>query len=226
MPTPAAVRPNWVMPGSALLSYQVSGRWRGFELSAGAEIDWQQDGQRYQARMVISSFLLPGRSQTSVGEIGPDGLSPRRFSERTRGEQAVHFQPETGRIVFSANTAPVPWQPGAQDRLSLPFQLAAMIAAEPTRFVPGTQVSILTASTRSAEPWVFGVMERQDLDLPIGWQNALRLRREPRHQYDQAVEIWFAPALGHLPVRILLSQGNGDVFDQRLSSIKPAERRP
>jgi hypothetical protein len=214
------------MPGSALLSYQVIGRARGFELSASAEIDWQQDGQRYQARMVISSFLLPGRSQTSVGEIGPDGLAPRRFSERTRGEQAAHFQPEIGRIVFSANSPPAVWQPGAQDRLSLPFQLSAMIAAEPARFTPGAQVSILTAGPRSAEPWAFTVMDSLPLDLPIGTQNALRLRREPRHLYDQTVEFWFAPALGHLPVRILLSQGNGDLFDQRLSSIKPVERRP
>jgi hypothetical protein len=214
------------MPGSALLSYQVIGRARGFELSASAEIDWQQDGQRYQARMVLSSFLLPGRSQTSVGEIGPDGLAPRRFSERTRGEQAAHFQPEIGRIVFSANSPPAVWQPGAQDRLSLPFQLSAMIAAEPARFTPGAQVSILTAGARSAEPWAFTVMESQPLDLPIGTQNALRLRREPRHLYDQTVEIWFAPALGHLPVRIVLSQGNGDLLDQRLSSIKPVERRP
>jgi hypothetical protein len=214
------------MPGSALLSYQVIGRARGFELSASAEIDWQQDGQRYQARMVLSSFLLPGRSQTSVGEIGPDGLAPRRFSERTRGEQAAHFQPEIGRIVFSANSPPAVWHPGAQDRLSLPFQLSAMIAAEPARFTPGAQVSILTAGARSAEPWAFTVMESQPLDLPIGTQNALRLRREPRHLYDQTVEIWFAPALGHLPVRIVLSQGNGDLLDQRLSSIKPVERRP
>lgn len=214
------------MPGSALLSYQVIGRARGFELSASAEIDWQQDGQRYQARMVLSSFLLPGRSQTSVGEIGPDGLAPRRFSERTRGEQAAHFQPEIGRIVFSANSPPAVWQPGAQDRLSLPFQLSAMIAAEPARFTPGAQVSILTAGARSAEPWAFTVMESQPLDLPIGTQNALRLRREPRHLYDQTVEIWFAPALGHLPVRIVLSQGNGDLLDQRLSGIKPVERRP
>jgi hypothetical protein len=161
-----------------------------------------------------------------VGEIGPDGLAPRRFSERTRGEQAAHFQPEIGRIVFSANSPPAVWQPGAQDRLSLPFQLSAMIAAEPARFTPGAQVSILTAGARSAEPWAFAVMESQPLDLPIGTQNALRLRREPRHLYDQTVEIWFAPALGHLPVRIVLSQGNGDLLDQRLSSIKPVERRP
>ncbi len=169
---------------------------------------------------MISSFPLPSRSQSSVGEIGPDGLSPRRFSDRSRGEVAVHFQPELSRITFSANGTPAIWQPGAQDRLSLSLQLAAMIAGDAAHFTPGTKVTVLTAGTRSAEPWEFTVMGTESLSLPIGTQNALRLRREPRHQYDQTVEIWFAPALGHLPARMLLSQGNGDLVDQRLSNIE------
>jgi hypothetical protein len=208
------------VPGSARLSYQVTGRARGFDYSASAQLDWQHDGQRYQARLVISSFPLPSRSQNSVGEIGPDGLSPRRYSDRSRGEVAVHFQPELSRITFSANGTPAIWQPGAQDRLSLSLQLAAMIAGDTAHFTPGTKVTVLTAGTRSAEPWEFTVMGTESLSLPIGTQNALRLRREPRHQYDQTVEIWFAPALGHLPARILLSQGNGDLVDQRLASIE------
>ena len=208
------------VPGPARLNYQVTGRARGFDYSASAQLDWQHDGQRYQARLVISSFPLPSRSQNSVGEIGPDGLSPRRFSDRSRGELAVHFQPELSRITFSANSTPAIWQPGAQDRLSLSLQLAAMIAGDAAQFTPGTKVTVLTAGTRSAEPWEFTVMGTESLNLPIGTQNALRLRREPRHQYDQTVEIWFAPALGHLPARILLSQGNGDLVDQRLASIE------
>lgn len=208
------------IPGSARLNYQVTGRARSFDYSASAQLDWQHDGQRYQARLVISSFPLPSRSQSSVGEIGPDGLSPRRFSDRSRGEVAVHFQPELSRITFSANGTPAIWQPGAQDRLSLSLQLAAMIAGDAAHFTPGTKVTVLTAGTRSAEPWEFTVMGTESLSLPIGTQNALRLRREPRHQYDQTVEIWFAPALGHLPARILLSQGNGDLVDQRLASME------
>lgn len=208
------------VPGPARLNYQVTGRARGFDYSASAQLDWQHDGQRYQARLVISSFPLPSRSQNSVGEIGPDGLSPRRFSDRSRGELAVHFQPELSRITFSANSTPAIWQPGAQDRLSLSLQLAAMIAGDAAHFTPGTKVTVLTAGTRSAEPWEFTVMGTESLNLPIGTQKALRLRREPRHQYDQTVEIWFAPALGHLPARILLSQGNGDLVDQRLASIE------
>ena len=39
--------------------------------------------------------------------------------------------------------------------------------------------------------------------------------------YDNRVEVWLAPALGHLPVRILWTQANGDVVDQRLASHTP-----
>lgn len=219
-PPAAEQRLTLALPGSARLNYQLSGRSRGFEYSGSGQIDWQQDGQRYQARLAINVMLLASRSQTSVGEIGPEGLSPRRYSERSRGELAVHFQPELGRISFSANSPPVTWRAGTQDRLSLTFQLAAMLAGDPGRFKPGTLVSIPTASSRNLEPWDFTVMGSESLSLPIGPQTALRLKREPRHLYDQTIEIWFAPALGYLPVRILLSQGNGDLADQRLASIE------
>lgn len=225
-PSPAAGAPAaehklaLAVPNSARLNYQIAGRARGFEYSASGMIDWQQDGQRYQARLVVSSFMLPSRSQNSVGEIGPDGLSPRRFSDRMRGEQAVHFQPELGRISFSANSPPVAWQPGAQDRLSLTLQLAAMLAGDPQRFSPGASVRILTASSRDVEPWEFKVIGSESLNLPIGTQTALRLKREPRRPYDQTIEIWFAPALGYLPVRIQLNHANGDLIDQRLASIE------
>jgi hypothetical protein len=208
------------VPGSARLNYQLTGRARGFEYAANGQLDWQHDGQRYQARLSISGFLLPSRSQSSVGEIGPEGLSPRRYSDRARGELAVHFQPELGRISFSANSPPVAWQAGAQDRLSVTLQLAALLAGDPGRFSPGATVSMLTASSRNIEPWDFSVIGSESLSLPMGTQPALHLRRAARHPYDQTIDLWFAPALGYLPVRILLSQGNGDVVDQRLASIE------
>ena len=208
------------VPGSARLNYQLTGRARGFEYSASGQLDWQHDGQRYQARLSVSGFLLPSRSQSSVGEIGPEGLSPRRYSDRARGEQAVHFQPELGRISFSANSPPVAWQAGAQDRLSVTLQLAALLAGDPGHFKPGVTVSMLTASSRNVEPWDFSVIGSENLSLPMGTQPALHLRREPRHPHDQTIDLWFAPALGYLPVRILLSQGNGDLVDQRLASIE------
>lgn len=210
------------VPGSVRLQYALSGQARGFQYSADGLMTWQQDGQRYQARMVISAFLLLNpRIMTSAGELGPLGVSPRRFSDKARTEQATHFQPEQGRILFSSNAPEVPWRPGAQDRLSIFFQLAGMLAAEPARFVPGTQVQILTAGTREADTWTFTVVGTPTLALPAGEQATIALKREPRREFDQTIEIWFAPALGYLPVRIRLSQANGDVVDQKLASVQP-----
>ena len=59
------------------------------------------------------------------------------------------------------------------------------------------------------------------LALPLGEQATVALRREPRRRYDQAIELWFAPALGYLPVRIRITQPNGDVLDQRLAAVEP-----
>lgn len=210
------------LPGSARLTYALSGQARGFNYSAEAQLLWQHDGRNYQAALTVGGFfLLSPRSSSSVGEIGPLGVEPRRFSDRMRSEQATHFQPEQGRIVFSSNAPQAPWQAGVQDRLSLFFQLAGLLGGDPARFVTGAQVQVPTAGTREADLWTFTVMGRPTLDLPVGEQATIALRREPRRPYDQTIEIWFAPALGHLPVRIRIVQGNGDVLDQKLSAVQP-----
>jgi len=33
------------------------------------------------------------------------------------------------------------------------------------------------------------------------------------------VEVWLAPSMKHLPVRLRISQANGDVADQRLARL-------
>ena len=214
--------PRLQVPGSVRLLYELSGQSRGFSYSAEALMTWQQDAQRYEARLVISSrLLLSTRTMSSVGELGAQGIAPRRFSDRSRSEQATHFQPEQGRIVFSNNAPQAAWQAGVQDRLSLFFQLGALLAGEPGRYAPGTQIQVPTAGSRDVDSWVFTVTGPSTQALPMGEQATVALRRDRRREYDQSIELWFAPALGYLPVRIRITQPNGDVLDQRLASLQP-----
>ena len=111
--------------------------------------------------------------------------------------------------------------PGVQDRLSVFIQLGALLAADPARFVPGTQVTLTTVSARSADRWTFSIEEQETLDLPAGPTPAWKLLRLPRRDYDQKAELWLAPDLGYVPVRIRLTQANGDFADLRLSSSGP-----
>lgn len=212
--TPAPVP----IPAPARLAYEVSGQARQMPYSARAELLWQHDGSRYEARQQISAFLLGARTQGSVGRITPRGLQPERFSDRARSEQLAHFDHDRGRVSFSANTPEAAVDPGAQDRLSIFIQLGALLAADPGRFVPGAGITLTSVSARSADRWTFTVEGPETLDLPAGPTPTLKLQRLPRHDHDQRAELWLAPALGHLPVRIRLTQANGDYADLRLRS--------
>lgn len=214
--------PKLLLPPSVRLRYELSGQSRGLNYTANALLTWQNEGTRYEARLLISGLLiLTPRLSISAGELGPQGVAPRRFSDKARSEQATHFEPERGRIVFSNNAPEAPWQPGVQDRLSLFFQLAGMLAGDPERYVPGTQVRVPTTGTREVDTWTFTVTGTPTLALPSGEQATLALRREPRRDYDQTVEVWFAPNLGFVPVRMRITQSNGDVLDQKLAASQP-----
>jgi hypothetical protein len=203
---------------SAVLHYEVDARSRGILLAGSARLDWQQDGSRYEARLELSAPGLRPRVQQSTGEIGPAGLLPERFSDRSRSEQAAHFDRAGGRIVFSNNQPDAPWQPGMQDRLSVILQLAMLASAQPARFAPGTEIAIPTAGTREAGEWIFRVLGEESLQLPGGEVQALRLERLPRREYDQKVELWLAPGLAYAPVRLRLTNPDGGWVDQRWSS--------
>jgi hypothetical protein len=98
-----------------------------------------------------------------------------------------------------------------------------LLAGDPTRYPAGTVLSFQTVSQREAEVWQFAVDKEEMLDLPMGRMPAIKLTRTPRREFDQRVELWFAPQMAYLPVRIRITNANGDAVDQLLrSSEKPA----
>ena len=207
-------------PESALLKYQVLGQAKGLNYWASAELAWQQDGQTYESRLTVSAFLLGSRTQTSKGTLGPDGLMPTRFGDKSRSELAAHFQRDKGIISFSANSPDAPLLKGAQDRLSVVIQIGSLLAGDPARFPLGTMLSFQTVSQREAEVWHFLVEKEELLQLPFGEINAIKLNRKPRREFDQHIELWFAPTLGYLPVRLRITNANGDFVDQLLNKAE------
>jgi hypothetical protein len=207
-------------PDSARLSYKVQGNVKGLDYWASADLLWMQDGAQYEARLEVGAFLLGSRVQTSKGSLGNEGLMPTRFGDKSRSELAAHFQRDKGIISFSANSPDVPLLKGAQDRLSVVLQLSSLLAADPERFPMGTMLSFQTVSQREAEVWQFSVEKEELLHLPYGNIHTLKLNRKPRREFDQQIELWFAPELGYLPVRLRITNANGDSVDQLLSKIE------
>ncbi|MDO9166704.1 MAG: DUF3108 domain-containing protein [Rhodoferax sp.] len=207
---PAAMA--YKVPGSATIKYKVESN--KFPFSASAQLLWQQDGESYETRLELSAFGQT-RVQTSRGQVTPEGLAPIRFSDKYRSEVAAHFDREKGKVTFSANTPDVPLLAGAQDRLSILVQLAAMIAGDPAHYPQATTIAIQTIGPRDADTWLFTVDKDETLALPGGELATLKLMRNPREEFDQKVELWLAPTLGYLPVRIRITEPNGDFVDQK-----------
>lgn len=208
------------IPGSVRLTYAMTGRAKGMNYSARAELEWLQDGQTYDAKMVVSALFLGSRTMSSSGRITADGLAPTRFSDKARSERAAHFEADKGKISFSANTPDAPWLRGAQDRVSVFVQLSSLLAGDPAKYPVGSTVSLYTAGPSDANTWTFTVEAEENLRMPVGEVSAIKLTRKPQRDYDQAIEVWFAPALAYLPVRNRITQPNGDFIDQQLRAAE------
>jgi hypothetical protein len=206
------------VPAPVRLRYQVTASTRMMTLHGESELRWRHDGQTYEAQLEVSAPLLPSRRQTSTGAITADGLAPQRFSDKARSEEAAHFQRDKGVVTFSSNRADAQLMPRAQDRLSVLLQLGALVAGKPGKFPPSSTISIQTASTRDAEDWHFTVEGEEQLQLPGGTVPALKLTRNPRKEFDQKLELWLGTGMDYVPVRLRLTQPNGDWVDQRWSS--------
>ncbi len=210
--------PPVALTGSAQWTYTATTRHRGALLTGHAVLDWQHDERTYEATLRIAIPPLPTREQRSAGELDAQGLAPRRFSERSRTEEAAHFDRDAGRIVFSGQQPAAPLRAGAQDRLSVLLQLGALLAARPEGWPEGTELILQTATAREAGDWRFIVEGTQALSLADVPTAALKLTRAPRHEYDARLELWFVPGAAYYgPVRLRLTPANGDWLELQWS---------
>jgi len=195
------------------------------QLQTGAAmLTWSIDGSAYELSLHVQAMLLFHRVEKSVGLLTSTGIAPRRYSSSRSGrsEQATHFRPELGRIQFSANKPDEAWLSGAQDRLSVLMELAALLAGRSQGYERGERIQIQVATLDNAQIWEFMVQGRSSLNFPTGEVEVIELIRKQRHEYDPRLQIWFAPELGFLPVRILQSSRTApaqEFTDLKLSKL-------
>ncbi len=206
----------YTVPGSVRLLYKTVAQVNRQNWDVKGELLWQHDGTQYDARLQWSLFLVGSKILTSKGRVSADGLLPTRYSDKFRSsEVAAHFERDKQKVIFSANTPDVPLLAGMQDQLSVFVQLGAMLAGAPGNYPAGTKLTFETIGARAPDTWVFVVDGEEALSLPGGDHTAVKLTRLARREFDQTAELWLSPKLGYLPVRIKISERNGDFVDQQ-----------
>jgi len=222
-----AARFEW--PASTRMSYALTGNYRG-EVSGSAQVEWVRVGSHYQVHVdfiVGPSFapLITQRS-TSDGEITAEGLAPRRYDQdirffgQSRPRQTIVF--EAGNVVL-ANGDVRPALPGLQDTASQFVQLTYVFSTRPEALRIGGSVDIPLALPKKVAMWTYDVAEEVTLHTAFGPLAGIHLK--PRANDQKAgtlsVEMWMAPQLRYLPVRIRFEQDAQTYVDLLIS--KPPE---
>ena len=230
----AAPGPAFEWPPSTRLTYALSGNYRG-EINGNARVQWVRQGPRYQVHLDIligPSFApLISRRMTSDGELGEGGLVPRRYDEATRlpfqqpRRVSLQFTPEQ---ITLANGTQIPTLPGVQDAASQFVQLTWLFTTRPELLRPGGTVALPLALPRRVGTWVFDVLASERVTTPIGDIDTFHLKPrlgERRPGNELSAEVWLAPSLQYLPVRIRIQQ-DADTFVDLVINAAPLQAAP
>jgi len=214
-------------PVSTRVTYKLNGNYRG-EVQGDAQVEWVRSGSHYQVHVDLSigpAFApLITRRMTSDGEITAQGLAPRRFDQdtkivmRDRQRATILFTPETVTLnTGERRDAP----PGVQDTASQFIQLIYVFSTQPGLLKIGNSVEIPLALPHKVDVWTYDVVQSELLYTNFGTLDALHLKpRRPPGPNALRVEMWFAPTLRYLPVRIRFEQ-DAQTYADLMISRKP-----
>jgi hypothetical protein len=178
----------------------------------------QHDGRTYVLTETWTGkglFALRGSAKrTSRGLVSAEGLKPLEFADERSGRNTARAQfdwnAKTVTMQYRGEPRSEPLPPHAHDRLAFLFTFAF---APPS---PGTKFTFDLLDGRGQSHHVYAVDGRAELKIPAGEFNAIRLARPDT---DELTEIWLAPELSYLPVRVLAVNKDGTRYDQVATKI-------
>ena len=196
----------------------------GTTWSGEAVLAWQLNADSYRIQVEAGIRVVFARVNLVVlkseGAVAETGFAPITMTEKRRGRAmtATHFNWGKGLITFSASEAMYGLPPGAQDKASIPLQLAA-IARGDAKQLTGA-IDIFVGEDRDAAIYRFTVVGQEEIDTKLGTLQTWHLTRPPQPgSYKSRLDIWLAPAHGWYPVRIRNTEPNGAVTTQTVNNI-------
>jgi hypothetical protein len=196
----------------------------GTEWSGEALLAWQLNADSYRIQIEAGIRVVFARVNLVVlkseGAVAATGFAPITMTEKRRGRAmtATHFDWGKSRITFSASQASYELPAGAQDKASIPLQLAAIARGDPKQLTGA--IDIFVGEDRDAVVYRFTVVGQEEIDTRLGKLQTWHLTRPPQPgSYKSRLDIWLAPAHGWYPVRIRNSEASGAVTTQTVNNI-------
>ena len=200
----------------------------GTKWTGEAAIGWHRASDHYTVKVEIGISVLVTRVNlevlTSEGALGEAGLVPVKMTEKRlrRALTATHFNADDKKITFSASQNSYPLQPGAQDKASIPLQLAAIGRGDPGQMKG--EIAMQVAEEKDASMYRFIVVGQEQIDTRMGPMQTWHLTRPPLPgSYNSRLDIWLSPEHDWYPVKIHNLEASGAVTTQTVSKITLTE---
>ena len=207
-------------PTDTRLNYELGGLFRG-PLHGSAKVQWLRQDQHYETRIEIDVTLLTSLVVTSQGQVTPEGLKPEAYEElRRSGTRGARLRDDTI-VLYDGRTVPRP--PGVQDTASQFVDLSYRFASGLDVLEVGRSVSFWMARPAGVDLWTYDIVGRDVLQTPsLGPIEAFHLkpRSIPNPRGNITAEMWFAPSLQYLPVRIKVNMGDTAYVDLIVDRIE------
>ncbi len=167
------------------------------------------------ARWLTSEMII----QTSQGRITANGLEPESYWEQ-RGQKADRtFRAEFDYInktltygrVEDSTTVPLP--PGTQDQLSFIYQFGLKAPLSGT-------VHFSMTTGRKLGSYASEVVGEEMINSGLGELRTQHLRKVRDDPKDDQIEIWLAIDHQYLPVKVRITNSDGDVLEQVVEGIR------
>lgn len=227
MPAPAASAasgPAFEWPKATRVTYKVEGYVRG-PIYGNALVEWVRQDMRYQVHVdaILGPSFAPigSRRWTSEGVISDRGLVPQRFESV---DKLLIKSAKPKIVIFEDNDVVMPdgqrlaKLPGVQDAASHYIQLAYQFILNPGLIKVGGTIELPVAHTRRQEAVTYDIEAQETLDTPLGKVETFKLkpRKLQGQKPDELAEIWVAPGLQYLPIRMLVRQGDKNYLDMQM----------
>ncbi|BET12902.1 DUF3108 domain-containing protein [Pandoraea sputorum] len=182
------------------------------------QLHWINENGHYTLRVAVPIIFFGTFEFISEGGYDANGIAPSRYVEK-RGRRAEYItdfhRDATPTLHFSRSGQSVPLAPGAQDRFSVMMQLASYARGNPERYTQvGVTHEFTVVDTDSSEVWPVQYVGSETMATRNGYVETRHFTRLPRKAGDERrVDIWLAPSLDWLPVRVKQTEPSGNEFE-------------
>ncbi len=232
LPNPASApetppsAPVFEWPKATRVTYKMEGYLRG-PIYGTAMVEWIRQDLKYQVHVdaYAGPSFAPLASQrwTSEGIITPKGLLPSRFESvnklliKSSTPKVVVFEDKT---LLMPDGERIDKLPDVQDPASHYIQMAYQFMLDASALQVGKTIEMPMANTKKQQAMVYDIEAQEMIDTPLGQVDTFRLKpRIPAKNSkgeDIFAEIWIAPSLQYLPIRMLIRIGNETFFDMKM----------